>query len=352
MPSTTPQNGADLSSAGSPAAPASAHPESVRKEFRALTSTSGVFDLGSRVKISLGGRDRVRWLNGMVTNNIRDLAAGQGVYAFLLNPQGRILGDLYAYNRGETLVVDTDRQQLEKMLATFDHYIIMDEVEVASLSDKWIAVGLAGPNAEAALKSAGFQIPDLKPLQIADLAWHEIIASIVRGEREPYLSYELWIAPEHAGRVRESLEAVGAVPIGRDALELYRIALGVPRYGQDLRERDLPQETEQQRALNFNKGCYVGQEIVERIRSRGNVHRKFAGFEVKGLAPAPGTKIQMQAKDVGEITSSAVIPALDGDHSVALGYIRREVGVAGNKIEIYGAQATVTDLPFARLLNP
>ncbi len=92
------------------------------------------------------------------------------------------------------------------------------------------------------------------------------------------------------------------------ALELYRIALGVPRYGQDIRERDLPQETEQARALNFNKGCYIGQEIVERIRSRGNVHRKFTGFLVSGPPPALGTKIQVQAKDVGEITSSATIP--------------------------------------------
>ena len=97
-------------------------------------------------------------------------------------------------------------------------------------------------------------------------------------------SFEIWIAPEQVAHLREALQKAGATLVGQDALELYRIALGIPRYGKDIRERDLPQETEQQRALNFSKGCYVGQEIVERIRSRGNVHRKFTGFKIDGAA--------------------------------------------------------------------
>src|SRR3979490_249705 len=109
-------------------------PVTVRTEFRALLSGCAVCDLSARAKIALTGGDRVRWLNGMVTNNVRDLAPGHGVYAFLLNPQGRILGDLYAYNRGESITVDTDRGQAEKILATFDHYIIMDDVEVTNLA--------------------------------------------------------------------------------------------------------------------------------------------------------------------------------------------------------------------------
>ena len=97
-------------------------------------------------------------------------------------------------------------------------------------------------------------------------------------------------------------------PVGSDALEMYRIARGVPRYGIDLRERDLPQETGQEHALNFSKGCYIGQEIVERIRARGNVHRTFIGFEVEGEPPQPGTKIRANDKDMGEITSAARVP--------------------------------------------
>src|SRR6266536_2582497 len=116
------------------------HPEA---EFSKLRQECGVYDLGFRAKISLTGGDRVRWLNGMVTNNVRDLAAGHGVYAFLLNPQGHILGDLFAYNRGGSIMVDTDSGQAEKILATFDHYIIMDDVEVANLGEQVTALGIA-----------------------------------------------------------------------------------------------------------------------------------------------------------------------------------------------------------------
>ncbi|HST12078.1 MAG TPA: glycine cleavage T C-terminal barrel domain-containing protein [Terriglobales bacterium] len=349
MSLTTPHNDTPVSTAGGANWP----PQfgKATDEFAALKSTCGVYDLAQRAKIRLSGSDRVRWLNGMVTNNIRDLGQNHGVYAFLLNPQGHILGDLVAFNRGESLLVETDHPQLDKILATFDHYIIMDDVEVANISDNFASIGVTGPNGDAVLGAAGIKIPSLEPLQIADLSWHDSPISVIRGEYETYLSYEIWIAPEHASALREALQAAGAMLVGHDAIELYRIALGVPRYGQDIRERDLPQETEQARALNFNKGCYVGQEIVERIRSRGNVHRKFTGFKIDGAAPAPGTKIQAQAKDIGEVTSSAVISTLAGDQTLALGYLRREFATPGKELEIAGAHAIVSDLPFRDLLK-
>jgi folate-binding protein YgfZ len=325
----------------------------VRDDFRALSSTCGVYDLASRAKIRLTGNDRVRWLNGMVTNNIRDLAVGHGTYAFLLNPQGHILGDLYAYNNGEAIVVDTDRSQLEKILATFDHYIIMDDVEVANLEGQLTAFGLAGRETKKVLEAAGFNVPELQPLQMADVEWNGIKAQVIAGEHERYLSFEVWLTPDKSADPLAALEHAGGKRVSSEALELYRIALGVPRYGQDIRERDLPQETEQQRALNFSKGCYVGQEIVERIRSRGNVHRKFTGFRVEGPLPAPGTKIQLQDQDkeIGEVTGSAIIPAASSDQAVALGYIRREASGAGKEVRIGGSTARVSELPFHDLLG-
>src|SRR5579872_7265913 len=127
----------------------------VHDEFRELLSGCGVYDLSSRVKISLTGSDRVRWLNGMVTNNVRDLASGRGVYAFLLNPQGRILGDLYAYNRGDSIWLDTDESQIAKILEIFDHYIIMDDVEVENISQQTTAVGISGPKSSDVLRAMG-----------------------------------------------------------------------------------------------------------------------------------------------------------------------------------------------------
>src|ERR1700693_4982917 len=168
----------------------------VRSEFQELISGSGVFDLGGRAKISLTGGDRVRWLNGMVTNNVRDLAPGHGVYAFLLNPQGHILGDMYAYSRGESLLVDTDRSQMEKILAVFDKYIIMDDVEVADVSGNLVSLGLAGPGTSEVLRAAGFDLPELAPLQFAELSWEQIKLTLVRGDihLDRVECFELWLA--------------------------------------------------------------------------------------------------------------------------------------------------------------
>jgi folate-binding protein YgfZ len=351
MPWTSSHSGVEISptQSGSGENPASGN--GVTDGFRALLSTAGAYDLASRTKILLTGRDRIRWLNGMVTNNIRDLAVGRGVYAFLLNPQGHILGDLYAFNRGEYLLVDIESSQLEKILATFDHYIIMDDVEVTNASDKLTAIGISGPKSGETLRSAGFALPDLEPLQLTDLVWQEVGVTLVRGEMEQSLSYQIWLAPANKDRLQDALVAAGAVPLGLEALELYRIALGIPRYGQDIRERDLPQETEQQRALNFNKGCYIGQEIVERIRSRGSVHRKFTGFEIAGALPSPGTRVLSQGKEIGEITSAASLPVHGEARLVALGYVRREAGNPGQEVEAGAARATVCNLPFAGLFS-
>jgi len=317
----------------------------VRAEFQALVTAAGVYELSARAKVSLTGSDRVRWLNGMVTNNVRDLAPGQGVYAFLLNPQGHILGDLYAYNRGESSLVDTDRSQLDKILAVFDKYIIMDDVEVAG--EKLAAIGIAGPKSREALQAAGFQVPDLGPLQFSAVTWQQTAVTLVRGDNPRVESFELWLAQNDVEKGREALAKAGARPVGTAALDLLRIAAGIPRYGADIRERDLPQETEQERALNFSKGCYVGQEIVERIRSRGQVRRKFTGFEVNGPLPAPGSKVLVEGKEVGEITSAASLPLSGGERRVALGYIRREVATPGKQVEAGGSAASVANLPFA-----
>ena len=324
---------------------------SAQEEFTALLHGCGVYDLGFRARISLKGGDRVRWMNGMITNNVRDLTTEHGVYAFLLNPQGRILGDMVVYNLGETLEMETDLSQLEKTIATFDHYIIMDDVEITNISEGWTALGVAGPNSRAVLKAAGIGVPELQPLQThaaqCSCDCDCVQCTVVRGEDGPQQSYELWLAPKYVHPTWQALVAAGATPVGSEALEMLRIVAGVPLYGVDIRERDLPQETEQMRALNFNKGCYVGQEIVERIRSRGNVHRKFTGFLIDGAVDVVvGTKIISGEKEVGEVTSAAVLRTSSGGRTFILGYIRREVGVSGREVTIAGATASVAQLPF------
>jgi len=324
-----------------------------RAEFQALLSGCGLYDLSWRAKIAVTGGDRVRWLNGMATNNVRDLALGHGVYSFLLNAQGRIQADLYAFQRGDSLLVDTERGQRDKILQLFDHYIIADDVEIADISDKLTAVGLTGPESRHVLERAGIAAPDLAHLQFADVTWQHAgqqkTVTLLRSGEEARESWQISIAPEHMAELWGALLKVGARPIGTTALNLFRISRGIPQFGVDIRERDLPQETGQTRALNFTKGCYLGQEIVERIRSRGAVHRQFTALAVEGALPEPGAKIlageNKEEKEVGEITSSAILPLPGGDRPIALGYLRREA--AGKDLRAGTAKLKPAALPIS-----
>jgi len=324
-----------------------------RAEFRALLSGCGLYDLSARAKIAVTGGDRIRWMNGMVSNNVRDLGNGHGVYAFMLNAQGRIQADLYVFQRGDSLLVDTERGQREKVLQLFDHYIIADDVEVADVSDKFAAVGLTGPESRHVLERAGIAVPDLAHLRFADVAWQQAgqqeNITLLRSGEEAGESWQIWIDAARSCEIwdglRDALVKAGARPAGTAALNFFRIARGIPKFGVDIRERDLPQETGQTRALNFTKGCYLGQEIVERIRSRGAVHRQFSAFVVDGNLPEPGAKILAEEKEAGEITSSAILPLPGGDRAVALGYLRREA--AGKNLSAGPAMLKPASLPIA-----
>ena len=320
-----------------------------RAEFQALLAGCGLYDLSGRAKIAVTGGDRVRWLNGMATNNVRDLAAGHGVYAFLLNAQGRIQADLYVFQRGESLLVDTERGQREKVMQLFDHYIIADDVEIADITETITAVGLTGPESRQVLERAGIAAPDLAPLQFADTTWQHAAqqktVTLLRSGEEAGESWQIWSAPESAGELWDALTKAGGRAVGTTALNCFRISRGIPQFGVDIRDRDLPQETGQTRALNFIKGCYLGQEIVERIRSRGAVHRQFGAFVVEGTVPDPGAKILADEKEVGEITSSTILPRPGGDRAVALGYLRREA--AEKNLRAGTAKLKPVSLPIA-----
>jgi folate-binding protein YgfZ len=184
-------------------------------------------------------------------------------------------------------------------------------------------------------------------MQVAHLIWKGSGISVNRMASDEFLTYEVWASAEVLAELWKALIQSGARPVGSEAVEKFRVAVGFPKYGTDIGERDLPQETDQDHALNFTKGCYIGQEIVERIRSRGNVHRKFHGFVLNGELPDRGTKLQADGKDVGEITSVNRIPSQNGERQVALGYIRREVLERQAKITYSGGEAKPSEVPFS-----
>jgi folate-binding protein YgfZ len=314
-------------------------------ELAALRSGCGVFALAWRSRINVTGKDRVRWLHNMVTNNVRDLPVNRGNYNFVLNAQGRIVGDMYIYNRGETLVLDTDTSQVEALTNAMKRFIIMDKVEFTNVGGDSVAIGVCGPKAETILAGAGINASGMQALEVRDVGVESIAAALIRGPEQKPGWFELWVDPNEAQGLWNLLVKAGAKPVGAEALEMWRVLRGIPSYGQDIRDRDLPQETEQPQALNFTKGCYIGQEIVERIRSRGQVHRKFTGFAFGDSVPAPG-KYDFEGRSLAEVTSIARVPTAEGPRNIGLGYVRREAVAAEPKIAFDGIEATVVDLPF------
>ena len=226
----------------------------------------------------------------------------------------------------------------------------MDDVEIDNQTEKFAVIGIAGPKSDKTLAAIGLDGQKLRPLQFADVTWNGQEATLVRGDNPCVPNYELWLQTESAKPARNALLKAEACEVHEQALETFRVACGIPKFGRDIRDRDLPQETAQEHALNFSKGCYVGQEIVERIRSRGAVHRTLVGFEFAGSAPPIGAKVQHEGKDVGEITSVATVPTKTGDRVLALGYLRKEFMV-GKELHAGEASVRAESLPFRGIFS-
>ncbi len=288
--------------------------------------------------IAVTGEDRVRWLNGMVTNSVQALTPGEGAYSFLLSAQGRIQGDAVVWAEADRLLLQTSAGQVEPLMALLDRFIIMDDVELADLTPEAYGLLLAGPKAVETLAAVGLAARASRLLKRQTVIWQGHGFVLVNAYSPLVPRIELW-SNEAASitALYEALLAAGAAKSTAADVELLRIAEGTPRFGVDLRDRDLPQETAQTRALHFNKGCYLGQEIVERIRSRGNVHRTFARFVLHGDVPAPGTPLLAEDKPVGELTSIA--STLIGGRQLALGFVRREAIERGLSLIYAGGYA-------------
>jgi folate-binding protein YgfZ len=324
---------------------------SLETELTAILTAAAIAPITDRGFLRITGPDATRWLNGMVTNNIKDLAPGEGNYNFLLNAQGRIQGDCTIYREpGDgpaTFLLTTDSRQLETAKQTLDKFIIMDDVELnqgLSFADintsTPFGIVLIGEKASEPLGGAMMSSDEFPPTDAPLLG--TLTATTYNGKHaslvltpphSPTPSFEIWSAnATDLASIVDWLQRDGATPVSAAALEAYRILSGTPRYGTDIRNtdtaRDLPQETAQTHALNFNKGCYLGQEIVERIHSRGQVHRTFSRFELTGDLPTLPCTLTLEGKPVGELTSAALIPLASGPTLRALGYIRREAATA------------------------
>jgi folate-binding protein YgfZ len=290
------------------------------------------------------GEDRLRWLSGMVTNTVNDLGPMAGAWNLVLNAQGRIQGDLTVWRKNDKLEIEFLADQAERLVAHLEHFIIMDDVELVPREDA-TALGLTGPRVAEVLSRIGLPVLP-EPMTHTRVEWNGLSLRIRRQFGVLADHYEIWTTTATVGKLWKFLLTAGAAPVGADSLERFRIAEGLPAYGVDMAERDLPQETSQTRTLHFSKGCFLGQEIVERIRSRGNVHRHLRHLELDGPLPAGQTELTLDGAAAGHITSAAELPLAKGTRRFALGMVRADAEV-GDKPLSY----TVNDIPgTARLL--
>jgi folate-binding protein YgfZ len=305
-------------------------------ELTAIRESAAIYPLTDRAFLRITGPDATRWLNGMVTNNIKDLAPGEGNYNFLLNAQGRIQGDCTIYRElvdEPTFLLETDKSQIDTIHQLLDKFIIMDDVELEIVMSEHNGSLLIGPGAIALVDT--FHVGAGAPLRMLEFP-------SVGDRTTVLLSPEFRKVPHFELFDFGSFEFPAATEVSAEALEAHRILSGTPKYGIDIRNtetaRDLPQETAQTHALHFAKGCYLGQEIVERIRSRGQVHRTFTQFTLTGALPDLPVKLEADGKPAGELTSAVRI----GDTIHALGYARREALETRQPLTYPGGTALAT----------
>ena len=300
----------------------------LQTELDAILHRAAIFATDDRAFLRVTGSDATRWLNGMVTNSVQALAPGEGCYAFLLNAQGRILGDCTVYRdpapaEPATFLLATSRQQLDVIQKHLDHFIIMDDVELSPVFAEGESLFLLGPEAPRVLAAAG--LPTTAPLRLAHADSPQGPVHILTPHTISLSRYELRSSLGELLSLRMALLTAGATEVTHDALDAASLLEALPSYGRDITEKYLPQETNQPHALHFNKGCYLGQEIVERIRSRGQVHRLLTPLTLTGELPTSFPAVlETDGKPVGEITSAALVPLPQGDQILALGYVRRE----------------------------
>ena len=323
---------------------------SAEEEYQALHHGAGLMDLSHRGRLAVRGEDAPRFLHGMVSNEVKDLGAGSGNCAFVLDPKGRILADARVLRLdAESYLIDCEPQLLEVIRKQLDDHIIADAVELEDQSARLACLAVEGPKAVEVVRSlVGAKVPQMQAFE--HVYWEEKSVRLVRASASGADSYMILAAPERAGefwqRAMEFSDGGGARPVGFEALDIRRIERGTPRYGVDMDQKTLPQETGQLQAVSFTKGCYIGQETVERIHSRGHVNRLLVGLRFpEQCEMARDMMVLVKGHPSGFTTSVAYSPRLG--RTIALAYLRRDAADPGTVVQVNNQNGEVAELPFA-----
>ncbi len=327
-------------------------------EHAALHQTAGALDLSFRSRLCLTGADRTRFLNGQVTNNVKDLHAGDGCYAALVTAKGKLESDLNVYSLANELLLDFEPGLADHVTQRLEKYVIADDVQVVDAAPHYGLLSVQGPQAESAARSLGLtaSLP-AKPMSfitVTDPTLGEIY--LMNQPRTGTSGFDLFVPTAALGAVMDKLIAAvkqaGGRACGWQALEMARIEAGIPRFGADMDETNLAPETGiEERAISYSKGCYIGQEVIARIRTYGQVNKALRGLRLADdlrELPKKGDILFHGEREVGYITSALSSPALKTN--IALGYVRKEANQIGTELILRASSGDsavkVITLPF------
>ncbi len=299
--------------------------------YSALMTGAGIVDLSARGRIRVTGEDRARLLHAMTTNHVQQLKPGEGLYAFFLNAQGRIQADAYVLCFEDHFLLDTEPETRLSLFEHLDRFIIADDATLEDVTEATVCLGLEGPRAAEVAGTAGLPAPHHRFSHVEE----EFVTVAAVSSTGPH-GVRLYAPASRREELVLKLEGAGGIAVAAEDAERARIRSFRPRYGADIAESTLPQETQLMHALHFQKGCYLGQEIVERIRSRGHVNKQLMGFHAEGHeAPARGTALFAGGKEVGEVSSAAETP----EGVFGLAYVRLPYNKPGTVAGIEGRPA-------------
>jgi tRNA-modifying protein YgfZ len=333
-----------------------AHYGDAGAEYEAVRGGAGLLDLSARGRVEVSGAEAVQFLNGMVTNDVARLEAGAWFEAAFPNPQGRLLAHARVFRRGDAFLFDTEAATRAVMLKHLERFTLAGDFRVRDLTEETRLLSVQGLRAAGVVRRVlGAEAAGVPRARLTPAAFGGGEVTIARATHTGEDGFDLFVGVEQAGALWDALAAGGARPVGRDALEVLRVEAGLPRYGVDATEQNVVIEVvDEEAAVSYTKGCYVGQEIIARIHWRGHVAKKLTGLLLEGdAAVPPGARLRAAAdgREAGRVTSVARSPRTG--RKVALAVVKHDFLQAGTELKVFTDErevcvARVAGLPLVR----
>ena len=295
---------------------------------------AGVIDLSSRGRLLVSGSEAVMFLNGLITNDMKTLAVNSWMPAVFPNVQGRLLAEVRIIHREDGFLIDTENATFETVAKLLERFTLAGDFRVTNVKSETAMLSVQGNNAaKVILRTLGETVISPQGVVSAEME-NGTTVTIIRVTHTGEDGFDLFVNANEAQALHDSLTKAGAQSVGLDALEILRIEAGIPRYGIDMDETNVVTETNLDHAVSFTKGCYIGQEIIARIKYRGHVAKKLTGliFESQVELESGARVLSSDDKEIGRVTSLTFSPRLK--RTIALGYVKYDYLEPGTCVKV------------------